>query len=190
MGSGPDPPCSCRGISTDARDRVGKSPIEAIRRPELWVSTVLESGLVLIICDGIAAPGPFRIASWRGLRLGSRFGVWGLRFETLPQTLCLHFVFELSPSATSATTLNYDAGERRSRRSGLFVGNKATRVVGIHGFGVRTCSTSAHFVASARWLTVLLLRSLPWVQARIHPAAVAGLVLMRGIASGSLPLRQ
>ena len=90
VGSGPDPPCSCRGISTDARDRVGKSPIEAIRRPESWVSTVLESGLVLIICDGIAAPGPFRIASWWGLRLGSRFGVWGLRFETLPQTLCMH----------------------------------------------------------------------------------------------------
>ena len=73
VGSGPDPPCSCRGISTDARDRIGKSPIEAIRGPELWVSTILESGLVLRFSDGIAAPGPFctaqcELAVWFPLR--------------------------------------------------------------------------------------------------------------------------
>ena len=55
----------------------------------------------------------------------------------------MHFVSELSPSATSAMTLNYGAGSRRSRQHDLFVGNKetrtcedngnkATRVVGIY----------------------------------------------------------
>ena len=48
--------------------------------------------------------------------------------------------------------------------------------------------TCCHEVASARWLMVLLLRSLPWVQARYRPAAVVGLVLVRGIASGRAPL--
>ena len=43
-------------------------------------------------------------------------------------------------------------------------------------------------VASARWLTVLLSRGLLWVQAWYRPAAVTGLVLMRVIALGSLPL--
>ena len=87
-GSGPDPPCNCRGISTDARDRIGKSPIEAIRiAPELWVSTTMESGLVSSHATADAAPRPFCTACWSGLQLGSRPGEWGLRFERLPE-LC------------------------------------------------------------------------------------------------------
>ena len=38
MGSGPDPPCRCRGTSTDARDRIGK---------------------LSLYSTAVAAPGPF-----------------------------------------------------------------------------------------------------------------------------------
>ena len=77
----------------------------------------------------------------------------------------------LSPSAPSAMTLNYDAGEWRSRQCGLNVGNKATRTF---GFQDRTCSTSVQAVAGARRLVVCPRRTFHGFRPRIHPAAVVG----------------
>ena len=62
VGSGPVPPCRCRGPSTGARDRIRKS--------SLYSTAAL-------------APVP-SVVPPVGLQLGSHLGVWGLRLERLP----------------------------------------------------------------------------------------------------------
>ena len=71
MGSGPVPPCNCRGTSTGARDRIGKLPL-------VYDSKTLPP-----------VPSVLLIAS---LQLGSRYGVRGLRLERSSKLCASHFV--------------------------------------------------------------------------------------------------
>ena len=168
----------------------------------------MESGLVSNIATEDAAPRPFCTACWSGLQLGSRPGEWGLRFERLPE-LCACTLFPSShrvrcpehdmklltqgrgaqggadclPATRSAEPLRQQEAQRRGhphlQRSDLF--SKAPAVGLVRH---QPILSQARALTPGRLTLVGLLRA----QARIRPAAVVGLVLVRGIASGRAPL--